>query len=152
MKASTSWLLALLLAGCAASPAPGGATPSTLQADDEQTSDLDELVRRLSKSEQELERELALASGTATTEPEDAAGEAPAEPAAEAPTEAEAEPEAAPRRPSPCETACRALASMQRSTARICELAGETDDRCIGAKDRVERAEARVNGAGCRCG
>jgi hypothetical protein len=47
--------------------------------------------------------------------------------------------------------ACRALGSMQRSAARICELTSEADARCTGAKGRVTRAEQRVARAGCDC-
>jgi hypothetical protein len=45
----------------------------------------------------------------------------------------------------PCLVACRALASMRRSAARLCELSGATrDPRCDDARARVARAEERV--------
>lgn len=51
--------------------------------------------------------------------------------------------------PTPCQTACRAFASMQRAAESVCRLAGESDARCDGAKKRVENAKARVAHCGC---
>lgn len=51
----------------------------------------------------------------------------------------------------PCDKACRALASMKRSAERICELAGSTDARCTSAQSRVARAKERVERSGCAC-
>ncbi len=48
--------------------------------------------------------------------------------------------------PDRCLTACRALASMQRSATRMCELIGEDDARCDSVRDRVERARQLVYG------
>jgi hypothetical protein len=45
---------------------------------------------------------------------------------------------------SPCETACRALASMDRAASHICVLAGDESDRCTNAKERVRSATERV--------
>jgi hypothetical protein len=49
-----------------------------------------------------------------------------------------------------CSIACRALGSMERSAARLCELAGD-GERCDAAKARVKSASDRVHGAcpGC---
>lgn len=52
---------------------------------------------------------------------------------------------------SPCDTACRALASMERSTERICALAGETDTRCESARAMVKASRERVQSSGCWC-
>lgn len=52
---------------------------------------------------------------------------------------------------SPCDTACRALASMERSTERICALAGETDTRCTSARSMVKASRDRVQASGCWC-
>lgn len=61
-------------------------------------------------------------------------------------------PRAHPGEPSSgCETACLALASMQRSARYVCRLAGSGDERCHEASDRVRRAESRVSGASCAC-
>lgn len=43
-----------------------------------------------------------------------------------------------------CALACRALASMERATDHLCGLAGDADERCTGARGRVERARERV--------
>src|SRR5262249_2299070 len=46
----------------------------------------------------------------------------------------------------PCETACRALASMTRSAEHVCEMAGDGDARCHDARARVKGAGERVRG------
>jgi hypothetical protein len=52
-----------------------------------------------------------------------------------------------------CAAACRALASMQRATERLCALADGADDRrrCDDAKTRLVAARDRVRSAcgGC---
>jgi hypothetical protein len=52
---------------------------------------------------------------------------------------------------STCDLACRAFASMERSTEHICSLAGLHDSRCARARDRVRNARDRVTKAGCSC-
>ncbi|MCA9646699.1 MAG: hypothetical protein KC492_38695, partial [Myxococcales bacterium] len=54
-------------------------------------------------------------------------------------------------RGSPCDLACRALHSMERSAERICALAGESSERCQKAKRMVQQATQRVRDAGCGC-
>jgi hypothetical protein len=53
-----------------------------------------------------------------------------------------------------CESACRALASMERATTHLCSLADEPDDqrRCEDARLRLTSAQGRVRAAcgGCR--
>jgi uncharacterized membrane protein len=55
---------------------------------------------------------------------------------------------------SDCESACRALASMERATSHLCSLAEEPDDqrRCDDARLRLTAARGRVHAAcgGCR--
>jgi hypothetical protein len=53
---------------------------------------------------------------------------------------------------SPCETACRALASMDRAATHICMLAGDESDRCTNARDRVRAATERVRQSCSECG
>jgi len=57
----------------------------------------------------------------------------------------------APRQPGgatdACATACSALASMERATTHLCELAGDDDSRCASARARVQRASGRVRAA-----
>jgi hypothetical protein len=50
---------------------------------------------------------------------------------------------------SPCETACRALASLERAAAAVCRLAGEADARCTRAKQTVAESSRRVAACGC---
>jgi hypothetical protein len=51
----------------------------------------------------------------------------------------------------PCFSACRALASMTRAAAHLCDLAGNADPRCDSAQSRLRSARERVEGS-CACG
>ncbi|WP_437786241.1 hypothetical protein [Sorangium sp. So ce1097] len=51
----------------------------------------------------------------------------------------------------PCETACRALASMSRAAQHLCGLAGDADQRCDAARARVKSATDRVEAQCPRC-
>jgi hypothetical protein len=53
-----------------------------------------------------------------------------------------------------CESACRALASMERATSHLCSLAEEPDDqrRCEDARVRLTTARGRVRAACGGCG
>lgn len=53
---------------------------------------------------------------------------------------------------SPCVTACRALASMDRAATHICQLAGSDDARCTNARERVRLATERVRQSCSDCG
>jgi hypothetical protein len=50
-----------------------------------------------------------------------------------------------------CTTACSALASMARAADHLCGLAGATDSRCTGARERLKNASTRVHAScpGC---
>lgn len=50
-----------------------------------------------------------------------------------------------------CLRICKALDSMRRSADAICQLAGDEDQRCSGARGRLEKNEQRVSEAGCAC-
>lgn len=52
---------------------------------------------------------------------------------------------------SPCETACRALASMNRAATHICALAGDDSDSCTNARERVRAATERVRQSCSEC-
>lgn len=52
---------------------------------------------------------------------------------------------------SPCETACRALASMNRAAMHICALAGDESDSCTNARERVRNATERVRQSCSEC-
>jgi hypothetical protein len=54
-----------------------------------------------------------------------------------------------PRRASPCDTSCRAIASMRRAVAILCHLAGDLDARCTDARRILAESEQRV--AACAC-
>jgi len=40
---------------------------------------------------------------------------------------------------------------MKRSQERICEIAGDSHDKCTWAKQKVADATSRVERAGCDC-
>ncbi|WP_437321411.1 hypothetical protein [Sorangium sp. So ce385] len=84
----------------------------------------------------------------------EAAGSAPA-PSTRSTTTAGGHPakkaEAAPMSAAPCETACRALASMSRAAQHLCGLAGDADARCDAARTRVKSATDRVEARCPRC-
>jgi hypothetical protein len=52
-----------------------------------------------------------------------------------------------------CTTACRALASLERATGHLCDLATEADDRrrCEDAKTKVLRARDKIKVACGKC-
>lgn len=140
----------LSIAGC------GGGPPKSADSPADEPADLEGWLERLAASERALESELGGSDGIYASQPGSMPkGGAPVAPEPPAPADApaaEAEAESpATRQPSPCETACRALASMQRSAERICELTAPNDQRCSDARQRVSRAEQRVVRAGCAC-
>ena len=118
-----------------ASVTSGGEAPATLEAAEA------ELAR--------LEASLDGTFGAVRTEGADATGE----PMPAPPTAGVAEPGQLSKKGEPasrCENACDALASMNRSANRICELAGP-GDRCEAAKSRVASASARVTAKCSEC-
>ena len=139
----------------AQSPEPSGGQPGSTvpskTADEESMpsstatgSDLENLEQAeaaLARARQELDTVLgaAPAAGEAAAEKEDS------DRSAERPrTEAEKKAE------SPCVTACRAFASLERAAGAVCRLAGEADERCARAKATVEENARRVARCGCR--
>jgi hypothetical protein len=50
---------------------------------------------------------------------------------------------------SECVMPCRAIASMRRSVAALCRLAGEDDPRCVNARKTLDEGERRVARCGC---
>jgi len=52
---------------------------------------------------------------------------------------------------SPCETACRALASMNRAATHLCYLAGEESESCSNARERLRAATERVRQSCSEC-
>jgi hypothetical protein len=51
----------------------------------------------------------------------------------------------------PCDTACRAFSSMERSAGHLCAITGDADARCSAARDRLQRASERVRAACPAC-
>jgi hypothetical protein len=139
----------------AQSPEPSGGLPSSAEpskSSDEESvpsststgadfENLEQAEAALARARQELDTVLgaAPAAGEAAAEKEDA------DRSAERPrTEAEKKTE------SPCGTACRAFASLERAAGAVCRLAGEADQRCTRAKATVEESARRVARCGCR--
>jgi hypothetical protein len=125
--------------------APAGAAPppsSAAEAADEgealQT--VEQAQALLARAEQELQSLF----GHGAQRKERAAG-APSP--ASAP--AAARPPARSRPRSPCASACRAFASLDRAAGAVCRLAGESDARCLRAKQSVKENAQRV--ASCDC-
>jgi hypothetical protein len=50
-----------------------------------------------------------------------------------------------------CAIACKALASMKRAAARVCEISGDDDERCENLRERVEKARQRVSARCPQC-
>ncbi|MGC4095214.1 MAG: hypothetical protein QM756_46295 [Polyangiaceae bacterium] len=80
---------------------------------------------------------------------------APAKGAAEAPAAApatqpadDAEGESAPG--NPCDTGCKAFASLLRAKAAVCRLDSPGGSRCTRAEDIAREAEGRVRSCSCR--
>jgi len=135
-------------AGAPAQPAPAGVTseePAAEPGADDDTMavmTLDDAAASFEQAELQLTELLRLAAAPPTGP--DAGDETPGE--------AETPGRPAPARrlnehgdgPDRCLSACRALASMQRSATRLCELTGEEDPRCEDVRDRVERARQLV--------
>lgn len=154
--------------------------PAAAPHPDDGQSELDALWHDLRVQKERVDRELARKEQLAVARAEEAERDAPAAEAAPPPapkTRAPAQPSkkkaasgagapsepaaAAPRDAdretssdwvgSPCDTACRALASMERSAERICALAGETNARCESARTLVKESRERVQASGCWC-
>lgn len=49
-----------------------------------------------------------------------------------------------------CDRACQAFGSLERAADGICRLAGESDQRCSKARDRVKDHSARLKACACK--
>lgn len=49
----------------------------------------------------------------------------------------------------PCDTACRALASMARAVDTLCGLTGPDDERCVAARRRLDESQRRLSVCSC---
>jgi hypothetical protein len=153
-------------------PPPAAEQPESFAEPPPDTTELDALMHDLAVAKERLDRELSLREEqrVALDREEKSAGDRPAaapgalppsparKPAAPAKSK-QAESERREERAadargwvgSTCDTACRALSSMRRSSARICELSGATDARCEKAQALVKDSAARVEASGCAC-
>lgn len=144
-----------------ATSAPGDAAPTSVESGAEpEPTTLAEAERLLEQARADLDR-LALNEPNAAP-PAAAGAAAPApSPAAEsrrdraeksAADEAEAPAPAPPppaKQASPCQTACRAFASLERASDAVCRLDAEGGQRCVRARQIREDAARRV--ASCAC-
>lgn len=118
-------------------PPAASAAPSTPAGDKEASPDAS-----LDMAETDLNRALARGEdlkkgGPISGVSPEAAGKSP--------------PKGAPPPEDPCATACKALASMTSAASRLCDIAGQGDDRCTNAKTRVQKATSRVHAACPAC-
>lgn len=132
---------------CALVAACGGGAPP---AKEPREPDVPRTPTTVEEAEEQIARAKAELEGEprAKTEADGlSAAPPPPPPAAESRT---AEPSPTGERAEPaCASPCRAIASMRRAVEALCRLAGESDDRCAGAKRTLEGSEARV--AACKC-
>ena len=140
MNALVSLLVAVCLAfsvgGCAVQKRDAEA-PGTYQS-------VEDAERDLTSAEGSLTRALPPGQQSRPGTVSEAPKMAPSADEPAAPADAGA------REPSPCEVACRALASMARAADAVCRLAGPDDPRCLSARKRVEDATTRAQA--CSCG
>jgi hypothetical protein len=125
-----------------APPAPGAEAPeaTSLAEEGEANAELDtadDAARAFADAERQLDDMFQPADEPAPIVPDTSTT---AQPGTAPPAPPRAEALAADR----CTNACRALGSMRRSAARLCELAGQDDQRCSEVTARVQRAESRV--------
>ncbi|WP_437718732.1 hypothetical protein WMF45_21285 [Sorangium sp. So ce448] len=175
--AATLWISAAALSGCGGAsvaqapvaPEPAGAT-SMAPHKGSAVETADDALAELERAEDELDQAIgtpahdegrAVAEAAQPGAPPAASPPSPSVPdsrAAPSPraTAAGGEPpakkiEAEPTSTPPCETACRALASMSRAAQHLCGLAGDADQRCDSARARVKSATDRVEARCPRC-
>ncbi|HET9929937.1 MAG TPA: hypothetical protein VFQ35_04585 [Polyangiaceae bacterium] len=67
-----------------------------------------------------------------------------------APAESEAAEAAAAKGENPCDTGCKAFASLMRAKAAVCRLDSPGGARCSRAEDIAREAEGRVRSCGCQ--
>jgi hypothetical protein len=134
-----------LAAGCGGAPAKGAEAPSSAVQEPEPAT-VEEAQVQLDRAKQQLgEAGGAPAQGSSATSMSQ-----PSSPSGDAPTRHESKANAEPAAtPSPCESPCRAIASMRRAVSAICRIAGDADARCDGAKKTLADSESRVKTCGC---
>jgi hypothetical protein len=137
-----AWLLVLAACGGPARPA---------EAPDEEPRTVEEAQMRIDVATRVIQASTTLAQTAKPQEPTaPAAPPSPkglgAEPGWGADTDTTTR-EAHPQ--SPCDTSCRAIASMRRAVSVLCRLTGEEDSRCEDARKTLAENERRVAVCGC---
>jgi hypothetical protein len=162
LRGRACWLLLGLTVSCSRAPessapksggepaAPGGALAASPEPEPEPTT-LAEAEQLLARAQAELDQQLALnqSPAPAAGAPAPAAAEAPADRAQRAEKSAAADEAEAPPPPNPCETACRAFASLGRASEAVCRLDTQGGQRCERARQIRDDAARRV--ASCSC-
>lgn len=149
--------LGLAIASCAAGPrAPGANVPQAPvgpepKSVDEAQADIDRWSAQLGIAPT---TQAPASTGTAGARPEPSppaptGADRPVAPQSSPPTTSVSDGAGATSAPSECVTPCRAIASMRRSVASLCRLAGEDDARCIAARKTLDEGERRVARCGC---
>jgi len=117
------------------------AAPSSTTTTGAELENLEQAEAALARARQQLDTVLgaAPAAGESGAEKDDA------DRSAERPRS-----EAEKKADSPCVTACRAFASLERAQLAVCRLAGDADARCTRAKSMVEESARRIARCGCR--
>jgi hypothetical protein len=159
------WLLAvaaaLAVGGCGASPklsvepgsppapAPAAEPPSrfaepAIETVDEASLQLEHAERRVGELLREREQ-------PRPAEPPPPVAEGPPEPGRPGPMSSKEDRDYGLSATDRCQLACNALASMQRSAGRLCELTGQDDPRCENVLQRVEVARQLVHAACPAC-
>lgn len=161
-----------------APPAQTPSAPATQQTAAPSGSEVDALERDLTAAESELLARLGTTAPVAVQDSTEASrAEAPPPPAAaragaaspakstppsgagagaaSAGRDDRSGPEADQKKPdearSDCSVVCRAMASMRRSAARICEILSDANERCAAARRRVDDAQRRLGQTRCAC-
>lgn len=142
-----------------AASAPGEAAPTSLEsAAEPEPTTLAEAERLLEQARADLDRLALNEPASAQTAPPAAAGAAAPAPEARrdkraeksAADEAEAAPKTSPtKQADPCQTACRAFASLERASDAVCRLDAAGGQRCARARQIRQDAARRV--ASCTC-
>jgi hypothetical protein len=133
-----------LLPGCAARPANAPSSelePDTVEAAQAQ---IEDARRALGMPRAAPSGSTAAAADAPPPPPPDAAKQSSS---SAAPSGGEAEYDA---QRAACGSSCNAIASMRRAVAALCRIAGNTDNRCVDAKQTLDASEQRVASCGCQ--
>lgn len=150
-KAALLFGAMIALSACAQSAPPAASATPAQPASEvmraKEVGDVDGQVAAVSQAEEQLNRALGAKGNASTVAPPEAPRGLPPRKSGEG-AAAGAKPgvnrDEAVQSGDACGTACAALASMERATTHLCDLAGEGDRRCEDARTRVRSAGDRV--------